>query len=185
MGRKLDQSWGVRSFVRSMDGPQKRAGSAMSWTLRSPQCRVLGAGQSGTTHGSQPVRSEGAWARPGAACAGVIKARCGRSQGAQRVDRSGSGLLARLEASLRRGLVRGTSVALVGCQRDWAGPGAGAQAQAQGQSMQLVGRTLWWGDESFSCVVKTQRRWSNKIYKTELTKTRYNNQVLGKYRVDP
>ena len=50
----------------------------------------------------------------------------------------------------------------------------------------------WWfnlrgggGDVSFSCVVKTQRRWSNKIYKTELTKTRYNNQVLGKYRVDP
>ena len=40
-------------------------------------------------------------------------------------------------------------------------------------------------DESFSCVVKTQRQWSNKIYKTELTKTRYNNQVLGKYRVDP
>ena len=27
-------------------------------------------------------------------------------------------------------------------------------------------------DESFSCVVKTQIRWSNKIYKTELTKTR-------------
>ena len=40
-------------------------------------------------------------------------------------------------------------------------------------------------DVSFSCVVKTQRRWSNKIYKTELTKTRYNNQLLGKYRVDP
>ena len=40
-------------------------------------------------------------------------------------------------------------------------------------------------DASFSCIVKTQRRWSNKIYKTELTKTRYNNQVLGKYRVDP
>ena len=40
-------------------------------------------------------------------------------------------------------------------------------------------------DVSFLCVVKTQRRWSNKIYKTELTKTRYNNQVLGKYRVDP
>ena len=40
-------------------------------------------------------------------------------------------------------------------------------------------------DVSFSCVVKTQRRRSNKIYKTELTKTRYNNQVLGKYRVDP
>ena len=40
-------------------------------------------------------------------------------------------------------------------------------------------------DGSFSCVVKTQRRWSNKIYKTELTKIRYNNQVLCKYRVDP
>ena len=40
-------------------------------------------------------------------------------------------------------------------------------------------------DVSFLCVVKTQRRWSNKIYKNELTKTRYNNQVLGKYRVDP
>ena len=40
-------------------------------------------------------------------------------------------------------------------------------------------------DVSFSCVVKTQRRWSKKIYKTELTKTRYNNQVLGKYRVNP
>ena len=40
-------------------------------------------------------------------------------------------------------------------------------------------------DVSFLCVVKTHRRWSNKIYKTELTKTRYNNQVLGKYRVDP
>ena len=38
---------------------------------------------------------------------------------------------------------------------------------------------------SFLCVVKTQRRWSNKIYKTELTKIRYNNQVLCKYRVDP
>ena len=40
-------------------------------------------------------------------------------------------------------------------------------------------------DESFSCVVKTQRRWKNKIYKTELTKIKYNNQVLCKYRVDP
>ena len=40
-------------------------------------------------------------------------------------------------------------------------------------------------DVSFSCVVKTQRQWSNKIYKNELTKTRYNNQVLRKYRVDP
>ena len=41
------------------------------------------------------------------------------------------------------------------------------------------------GDGSFSCVVKTQKCRSNKIYKTELTKIRYNNQVLGKYRVDP
>ena len=40
-------------------------------------------------------------------------------------------------------------------------------------------------DMSFSCVVKSQRRWSNKIYKTELTKIRYNNQVLCKYQVDP
>ena len=40
-------------------------------------------------------------------------------------------------------------------------------------------------DESFSCFIKTQRRWSKKIYKIELTKTRYDNQVLGKYRVDP
>ena len=39
-------------------------------------------------------------------------------------------------------------------------------------------------DGSFSCVVKTQRRWSKKIYKTELKKIRYNNQVLCKYRVD-
>ena len=43
----------------------------------------------------------------------------------------------------------------------------------------------WCVDVSFSCIVKTQRRWSNKIYKTELTKIRYNNQVLCKYRVDP
>ena len=43
----------------------------------------------------------------------------------------------------------------------------------------------WGTDVSFSCVVKTQRQWSKKIYKTELTKTRYNNQVLGKYLVDP
>ena len=40
-------------------------------------------------------------------------------------------------------------------------------------------------DVSFSCVVKSQRRWSNKIYKTEITKIRYKNQVLCKYRVDP
>ena len=40
-------------------------------------------------------------------------------------------------------------------------------------------------DVSFLCVVKTQRRLSNKIYKTELTNTRDNNQVLRNYRVDP
>ena len=39
-------------------------------------------------------------------------------------------------------------------------------------------------DVSFSCVIKTQRRWPKKIYKTELTKIRYKNQVLCKYRVD-
>ena len=38
---------------------------------------------------------------------------------------------------------------------------------------------------SFSCVVKSKRGWSNKIYKTELTKIIYNNQVLCKYQVDP
>ena len=40
-------------------------------------------------------------------------------------------------------------------------------------------------DGSFSCVVKTQKCWSNKIYKTKLTKIRYKNQVMCKYRVDP
>ena len=40
-------------------------------------------------------------------------------------------------------------------------------------------------DVSFSRVVKSQRRWSKKIYKTELTKIRYKNQVLCKYQVDP
>ena len=40
-------------------------------------------------------------------------------------------------------------------------------------------------DGSFSCVVKTQKQWSNKIYKTEITNIRYKNQVLCKYRVDP
>ena len=40
-------------------------------------------------------------------------------------------------------------------------------------------------DGSFSRFVKSQRRWSNKIYKTELTKIRYKNQLLCKYRVDP
>ena len=40
-------------------------------------------------------------------------------------------------------------------------------------------------DVLFSCAVKTQKQWSNKIDKTELTKIRYNNQVLCKYRVDP
>ena len=38
---------------------------------------------------------------------------------------------------------------------------------------------------SFSCVVKSQKRWSNKIYKTKLTKIIYKNQVLCKYWVDP
>ena len=40
-------------------------------------------------------------------------------------------------------------------------------------------------DVSFSCVIKSQKRWSNKIYKTELTKIRYENLVMCKYRVDP
>ena len=49
----------------------------------------------------------------------------------------------------------------------------------------LVGFPVQVRDVSFSCVVKTQRRWSNKIYTTELTNIRYKNQVLFKYRVDP
>ena len=40
-------------------------------------------------------------------------------------------------------------------------------------------------DGLFSCVVKSQKRRSKKIYKTELTKIKYQNQVLCKYRVDP
>ena len=43
----------------------------------------------------------------------------------------------------------------------------------------------WVFDGSFSCVVKTQKRFSNKIYKTKITKIRYNNQLLCKYRLDP
>ena len=38
---------------------------------------------------------------------------------------------------------------------------------------------------TFSCIVKTQKQWSIQIYKTELTKIRYRNQVLSKYRVNP
>ena len=59
----------------------------------------------------------------------------------------------------------------------------------QGRRGSFINRVAWSCHEnidvSFSCIVKTQRRWSNKIYKTELTKIRYKNQVLRKYRVDP
>ena len=37
----------------------------------------------------------------------------------------------------------------------------------------------------FSAVVKTNKRRFNKIYKTELTKIKIENQVMCKYRVDP
>ena len=37
----------------------------------------------------------------------------------------------------------------------------------------------------FCASLKHKDDGQTKIYKTELTKTRYNNQVLGKYRVDP
>ena len=53
------------------------------------------------------------------------------------------------------------------------------------KSSEVIVWSRWIIDVSFSCVVETQRRWSKKIYITELTKTRYNNQVFGKYRVDP
>ena len=66
-------------------------------------------------------------------------------------------------------LLKNRKRGVITCRLTWrAGPGAVDVAR----------------DVSFLCVVKTQRQWSNKIYNTELTKTRYNNQVLGKYRVD-
>ena len=37
----------------------------------------------------------------------------------------------------------------------------------------------------FSAVIKTHKRRSKKIYKTELTKIKIENQVRCKYRVDP
>ena len=37
----------------------------------------------------------------------------------------------------------------------------------------------------FSAVVKTQKHRSNKIYKTELTNIKIENQVMCKYPVDP
>ena len=37
----------------------------------------------------------------------------------------------------------------------------------------------------FSAVVKTHKHRSNKIYKTELTKIKIENQVMCKNRVDP
>ena len=39
--------------------------------------------------------------------------------------------------------------------------------------------------ERFRVSFKTQKRCSNKIYKTKLTKIRYKNQVMCKYRVEP
>ena len=67
--------------------------------------------------------------------------------------------------------------------RDLHGAASRANRRRMASEMGEGGRTL--SDVSFSCVVKSQRRWSNKIYKTKLTKIRYNNQVLCKYRVDP
>ena len=40
-------------------------------------------------------------------------------------------------------------------------------------------------DEAFCAVVKTHKRRSNKIYKTEITNIKIENQVICKYRVDP
>ena len=40
-------------------------------------------------------------------------------------------------------------------------------------------------DKAFCAVVKTHKRQSNKIYKSELTKINRENQVKCKYRVDP
>ena len=40
-------------------------------------------------------------------------------------------------------------------------------------------------DKAFCAVVKTHKRRSKKIYKSELTKIKIENQVKCKYRVDP
>ena len=47
---------------------------------------------------------------------------------------------------------------------------AGVGEVANRKSPRHTDRGVEVADESFSCVVKTQRGWSNKIYKTELTK---------------
>ena len=45
---------------------------------------------------------------------------------------------------------------------------------------------LWWViDEAFCVIVKTHKRRSNKIYKTELTMIKIEIQVMCKYRIDP
>ena len=67
--------------------------------------------------------------------------------------------------------------------RETGSSGLGKCGEEEGEAVKLGQRGT--SDVSFLCVVKTQIRWSNKIYKTELTKTRYNNQVLGKYWVNP
>ena len=54
-----------------------------------------------------------------------------------------------------------------------------------GHTVSIKGLEVDKANGSFSCVVQTQKRWTNKIYKTELTKIRYKNQVMCKYRVDP
>ena len=39
--------------------------------------------------------------------------------------------------------------------------------------------------DRFRASLKHKKQWSNKIYKTELTKIRYKNHVLCTYRIDP
>ena len=39
--------------------------------------------------------------------------------------------------------------------------------------------------DRFRASLKHKKKWLNKIYKTEITKIRYKNQVMCKYRVDP
>ena len=43
----------------------------------------------------------------------------------------------------------------------------------------------WYLMKRFSTVVNTHKRRSNKIYKTELTNRKIENQVMCKYQVDP
>ena len=99
----------------------------MTWTLRSPRRKELGAWQLDMAHGSQSVLSEGA-------TKGSVRKRdqgraCGRGHGAQRVDRSMLGVRTGPEARPGRRLVQGVGASRAGCGRNCASLGAGARSE--------------------------------------------------------